>query len=69
MYRMLFLALKKVQMVKITSRQISNTQQKNPPTKFPIAATGEFRENCLTLPLYLSICFFFHHAKVFDKNS
>ena len=30
---MLFLALKKVQMVKITSCQILTTQQKNPPHK------------------------------------
>ena len=33
MYTMLFLALKKVQMVKITPYQIPTTQQKNPPSK------------------------------------
>ena len=42
MYRMLFLALKKVQMIKITPCQIPTTQQKNrPPAKFPISPTGE----------------------------
>ena len=42
MYRMLFLALKRVQMIKITPCQIPTTQQKNClSAKFPIAPTGE----------------------------
>ena len=42
MYRMLFLALKKVQMIKITPCQIPTTQQKiASPAKFPIAPVGE----------------------------
>ena len=40
MYRMLFLALKKVQMVKNTTFQIPNTQQKILLAKFSIAPTG-----------------------------
>ena len=38
---MLFLASKKVQMVKNTPCQIPTTQQKIPLAKFPIALTGE----------------------------
>ena len=38
---MLFLASKKVQMVKNTPCQIPTTQQKIPLAKFPIAPTGE----------------------------
>ena len=41
MYRMLFLASKKVQMVKNTPCQIPTTQQKIPLAKFPITPTGE----------------------------
>ena len=40
MYRMLFLALKKVQMAKNTPFQIPNTQQKIPLPKFSIAPAG-----------------------------
>ena len=40
MYRMLFLALKKVQMIKNTLCQIPIIQQKILPAKFPIAPTG-----------------------------
>ena len=38
---MLFLRLKKVQIVKITLSHIPTNQQKNKPAKFPIAPTGE----------------------------
>ena len=41
MYRILFLASKKVQMVKNTPCQIPTTQQKIPLAKFPITPTGE----------------------------
>ena len=41
MYRKLFLALKKVQMVKNTLCQIPTTQQKVLPAIFPITPTGE----------------------------
>ena len=41
MYRMLFLALKKVQMVKNTTFQIPNTQQKILLAKFSIVPTGQ----------------------------
>ena len=41
MYRKLFLALKKVQMVKNTLFQIPTTQQKVLPATFPITPTGE----------------------------
>ena len=37
---MLFLALKKVEMVKFTPLQIPNTQQKKKPAKFSIPPTG-----------------------------
>ena len=41
MYRMLFLALKKVQMVKKTPCQIPTTLEKLALAKFPNAPTGE----------------------------
>ena len=41
MYRMLFLALKKVQMVKKTPCQIPTFQEKLALAKFPNAPTGE----------------------------